>query len=170
MGEEQDESLRDVVAELRRRVARLETDRPPPAEAVVDLGAAPPERGRIAYSGTGPWDGRSVVWQMERSWDDLTTGDAHGVARVLTALASPIRLRIVGELTVGPASTGDLADGVDAGTSGQLFHHLKELLAAGLVHQPRRGIYALRPQHVLPLLAIWSAASDLAPPSTGSES
>lgn len=77
------------------------------------------------------------------------------------ALSSPARLRIVGALVAGEASTGDLAARLADGTTGQLFHHVKELLAAGLVHQPRRGVYALRPQHAVPLLAVLSAAIDL---------
>ncbi|MEW6059695.1 MAG: helix-turn-helix domain-containing protein [Actinomycetota bacterium] len=89
------------------------------------------------------------------------------VARVLTALANGTRLRIVGELMHGPVSTGELAERLDQPSSGQLFHHLKELLAAGVIHQPVRGTYALRRQHAVPLLAVLSAASDLTPSPSG---
>jgi hypothetical protein len=48
-------------------------------------------------------------------------------------------------------------------STGQLFHHLKELLAAGIVHQPQRGTYSLRLAHVIPLLTMISAACDVSP-------
>lgn len=161
-------SLAQVVAELADRVARLEARQAQPVQTVLDGDVEPPEHGRVVYSGVGPWQGRSVVWQMERTWADITGHEPSGVVRVLAALASPVRVRIIAALLGGPASTGDLTDRVEAGTSGQLFHHLKELLSAGLVHQPQRGTYALRPQHVLPILAALSAAMDLAPASEAS--
>ena len=70
-------------------------------------------------------------------------------------------MRIVVELFDGALSTAALAERLDQPSSGQLFHHLKELLAAGLVRQPERGTYALRAEHVVPLLGLLSAATDL---------
>ena len=105
---------------------------------------------------------------MERTWHDVLATDPGDLVGVLAALASPVRLRIVAALFEGPAGTAALAERVEAGTSGQLFHHLKDLLATGLVHQPQRGTYALRPQHALPLLAVLSAAFDLASPAGSS--
>ena len=71
-----------------------------------------------------------------------------------------------------PARAGDradrrratLGDRLDQPSSGQLFHHLKELLAAGVIHQPERGTYAIRREDVIPLLAALSCAIDLAAP------
>jgi DNA-binding transcriptional ArsR family regulator len=156
------DTLKQTVAELLERVARLESRHSPPGHPVMEEGDAPPGEGRVVYSGKGPWKGRSVVWQMERPWDEVTGQDPAAVAGVLSALGNPVRVRILTTLVQGPASTGDLGERVAEGTSGQLFHHLKELLACGVVHQPQRGTYALRPQHVLPLLAVLSAAMDLA--------
>ena len=153
----------EVVAGLVERVARLEAREPQPLQAVLDRTLEPPERGRVVYSGLGPWADHAVAWQMERTWDDVVDREPEGIARTFAALSSPVRVRIIGALVQGPATTASLAERIDAGTSGQLFHHLKDLLGAGLVHQPRRGVYALRAQHVLPILAALSAAMDLAP-------
>ncbi len=79
----------------------------------------------------------------------------------LSALANGTRVRIVAELLGGPVATGELADRLDQSSSGQLFHHLKELLAAGLIHQPVRGTYAIADRHAVPLLAVLSAGIDL---------
>lgn len=155
--------LEEVVAGLAERVTRLEARERQPLKAVLTRELEPPERGRIVYSGLGPWDGQSVVWQMDRAWDEVIDQEPDGIAGVFSALSSPVRIRIMGALLGGPATTAALTERVDVGTSGQLFHHLKDLLATGLVHQPRRGVYALRAQHVLPVLAALSAAMDLSP-------
>jgi DNA-binding transcriptional ArsR family regulator len=61
--------------------------------------------------------------------------------RSLAALASSARLDIVGELLAGLVTRQELQDRLDQATAGQLNHHLRELLSAGLVDQPRRGVY-----------------------------
>lgn len=86
-------------------------------------------------------------------------GDA---VRVLAALGSPIRLRIVATLLERDATTGELADRLDDPSTGQLFHYLNELLAAGVIHQQVRGAYAVLCQNVIPLLAVLAAAGDVA--------
>lgn len=153
-----------LVTELAARVSRLEREpgghRGPITP--IDLVGTPSSEGRVAYGGNGPWDGRNVAWQVERAWADVVPLAGEQVARVLSALASGVRLRIVAELTAGTLTTGDLSERLGQASSGQLFHHLRELMAAGIVHQPARGTYALRPQHVLPMLAVLSAAADLA--------
>jgi DNA-binding transcriptional ArsR family regulator len=163
-------TIDDLVADLAARVARLEAREPQPLKTVLDRTLEPPEQGRVVYSGLGPWADHAVVWQMERPWNEVVEHEQESIARTFAALSSPVRVRIIGALVDGPASTAGLAERIDAGTSGQLFHHLRDLLAAGLVHQPQRGVYALRAQHVLPLLAAMSAAMDLAAPSETSAS
>jgi DNA-binding transcriptional ArsR family regulator len=165
-----------VVAELAERVERLE------ALAPDDARSAPRRRGRrargapdgadvddpaaatVVYAGTGPWEDGAVTRRLGRRWDDVLAG-ATGTAAVLAALGNGTRLRIVVELLQGPVGTGDLAARLDWASSGQLFHHLRELLAAGVVHQPARGTYAIPRQHVVPLLALLSAAIDVAMPT-----
>lgn len=156
-----------LVGALTDRVERLEDRRPSSVDAVLDGAVDAPVEGRVVYSGIGPWRDTAVAFQMERSWTDVLAVDADAIGRVIAALASPIRVRIISALVGGPAGTSDLAERVDAGTSGQLFHHLKELLAVGVVYQPQRGVYELRAQHVLPLLAVLSASSDLASGAAG---
>lgn len=99
-----------------------------------------------------------LVWQEERpsaallrtSWDD--------VAEVLSALGHPIRLEIVRRLLSGAFTTSDLASIPALGTSGQLYHHLRELQGAGLVVQRRRNHYAVPPDRVIPCLTLIAAS------------
>jgi DNA-binding transcriptional ArsR family regulator len=46
-------------------------------------------------------------------------------------------------------------------STGHLYHHLRELQAAGLVQQRRRGEYELVPHAMVPLLVVVAAALDL---------
>jgi DNA-binding transcriptional ArsR family regulator len=172
--------LEQAVAELGRladRVARLERDSPAAAPSSADAALArqllsdleaDPERATVVYAGAGVRDDGAVAWQMDRSWDDvLALATDAGI--VLAALGSPTRIAIVVQLLAGAVTTGELTRRLDQPSSGQLFHHLKELLAAGVVHQPLRGTYAIRHQHVVPLLAVLSAATDLASTQGGAD-
>lgn len=118
----------------------------------------------VVTAGAGPWEGGTVAWEMRRSWQDVRGSRSGAVAGVFAALANPTRVEIVRALLDGPLPTSGLSSRVDASSTGLLFHHLKDLLAAGLVHQPVRGTYALRRNHVVPLLAALSCALDLAGP------
>ena len=61
----------------------------------------------------------------------------------------------------GPATTAELTAALEGRSSGQLFHHLKELLAADVIYQPARGTYAIRDPHVIPILTLLSCALDV---------
>ena len=160
------------IEELTERVARLEASRPSPPQRDTSLvqellgalegsGTDDPGRPAVVYAGAGPWEDGTVAWQIVRRWDEVRESSGEATARVLNALASRTRLRIMAFLLDGPASTGELAKGLDQPSSGQLFHHLKELMAAGVIHQPVRGTYAVSRDHAVPLLAVLSAAADL---------
>lgn len=167
------EELAHLVSELAERVARLEQstaarERPVSDGILVehllaDLRAddSAPDRATVVYAGAGPWGDGTVAWQMGRDWADVLRMVGPATAQLFAALGNPLRLRIVSELLVGQLSTGELADRLDQPSSGQLFHHLKELLGAGAIHQPVRGTYAIRPQHVVPLLGVLAAAIDV---------
>lgn len=160
--------LEAVVADLRRRVEALERAAAP---------AEPPDHGRVdwrdledgtvvyAGKGSGP-DGRIELAAVRR-WSELTATPPGRVAGLMAALAHPARVRIVQSLLAGPADRSALSTGLDDPSVGQLSHHLKELLAAGVAHQPRRGTYAIAPARVVPLLALLSITVDLAAEPAG---
>jgi hypothetical protein len=66
------------------------------------------------------------------------------------------------ELSSGPLQTAELQARLDEPSAGRLYHHLRELLAAGIVTQPRRSVYAVPDRAVIPLLALIACAHDLA--------
>ncbi len=179
-----DEALALAVADLTRRVEQLERSRPAPrASAVTDgplvqqmldeLWSSSDDHGgggTVVYAGAGPWADGTVAWQIGRGWPEIRQGAPDAVATLFGALSSSSRIRILCELVAGPVTTSDLGERLDQPSSGQMFHHLKELLAAGLIYQPERGTYAIRREDVVPLLAALSCAIDLASPKTEEES
>lgn len=162
-----------ALTELARRVTALEAaastpTRPSAGAPVVErlvqrLDGRGDATDTVVYAGVGGWDGQTLAWQVERGWEEVRSASAEDSASVLTALGNPTRVRIAVELLRRRLTTAELAKRLDQPSSGQLFHHLKELMAAGVVHQPVRGTYAVREQHVIPLLAVLCAVIDLRP-------
>jgi DNA-binding transcriptional ArsR family regulator len=175
-------SLAAEVAELRARIDVLEAS---PRRAgvprlnVMDLVSALQELvadggsglsgGVVVYAGVGPRGNGQIAWQMAHRWADVLAADRIRSGRALAALGNPARLEIVGELLAGPISRQELSERLDQSSAGQLNHHLRELLTAGLVQQPRRGVYEVRPHHVVPILTLLSCAIDLASDPSASE-
>jgi DNA-binding transcriptional ArsR family regulator len=118
--------------------------------------------GTIAYAGVAQLGADRLAWQMTHSVPELLVLDEDRVARQLAAIASPVRLRILRELATGPLQTHELQERLGAPSAGQLYHHLRELLATGLVNQPRRSVYEVPDRAAIPLLALIACASDLA--------
>ena len=156
--------LGSVVDDLVDRVAALETSPRRAAErAVTSLAEMPhgEDGGAVQYAGAVSVGDRVVAWQMDRRWEDLTNVEPALVAPALAALGSAQRVQIVQLLLRRPATTAELTAALEGRSSGQLFHHLKELLAADIVYQPARGTYAIRDPHVIPILTVLSCALDV---------
>ncbi|MCX4386445.1 helix-turn-helix domain-containing protein [Micromonospora peucetia] len=168
------------MAEIEERLSALEaqvaalTERfgaePPPAGATTPAGDVfwalnglkqriPSEgSGAVLYTGTVRLDDQHYDWQYGRVVDDVLAGNWTELAGVLTALAHPVRLRLLREILGGRHGTGELAEIEGLGTTGQLHHHLRQLTAAGWLHSAGRGHYAVPAERVVPLLAILTAA------------
>ncbi len=95
------------------------------AHALGPLGSDPPAHGCSASVLAAPLD----------------AGDATGLARAFTALADPVRLRVLSILAASPAGEVCVCDLVAPLGKSQptISHHMKVLGDAGLVHGDRRG-------------------------------
>ena len=115
--------------------------------------------GGVLYMGSVQTPAGNVVrWQYARPGADLFAEDWSEQADVLAALGHPVRLRIMHAVLHGVSSAAGLLEEVDAGTSGQVYHHLKELTATGWLSSPKRGVFDVPASRVVPLLAILLAA------------
>nr|WTA70021.1 helix-turn-helix domain-containing protein [Micromonospora sp. NBC_00855] len=114
--------------------------------------------GAVLYTGTVRVAGQHYDWQYGRTVDDLLANDWTELASTLSALAHPVRLRLLREILGGRQSTSELAEIDELGTTGQLHHHLRQITAAGWLRSAGRGRYAVPAERVVPLLAILTAA------------
>lgn len=83
--------------------------------------------------------------QLEASWTDR--------ASVFAALGHPVRLELLRHIVSGTHTTSELAGMDELGTTGQLHHHLRQLVSAGWVRQSGRGSYEVPAARIVPLLA-----------------
>ncbi len=87
---------------------------------------------------------------LDEPWD--------GAADRLAALAHPVRVELLRHVLRGVWSTAALADIEVVGTTGQLYHHLNQLVAAGWLRHSGRGRYEVPVDRVVPLLVVLAAA------------
>ncbi|MHB8059652.1 MAG: ArsR/SmtB family transcription factor [Gaiellaceae bacterium] len=169
--------LRQTISDLKARVEALEgapvpREKPrqslgPNLELLESLGrlvddAGDGITGAITYAGVLQLDDHRVAYQRIHSVDELPSPEDSRANQIIAALASPNRLRILRELLGGCLQSSDLQARFDEPTAGGLYHHLRELLAAGLVTQPRRSQYEIAPTAIVPLLTILACSADLA--------
>ncbi|MBV9379865.1 MAG: winged helix-turn-helix transcriptional regulator [Streptosporangiaceae bacterium] len=130
------------------------------AGAPFDDGAV---AGSLLFAGTASTPGvGSVICQEEHPLPAMLAEGWADAAGALSALGHPVRLELVRRLLAGAHTTHELAEIPDLGTSGQLYHHLRELQAAGLVVQRRRNDYTVRADRVILCLVLVAAAKSCA--------
>jgi hypothetical protein len=78
-------------------------------------------------------------------------------AGALAALGNPVRLTLLQQILRGTSTVSGLSTVQGLGTSGQIYHHLRQLTAEGWLHSPSRGVFAVPPSRVVALLAILAA-------------
>lgn len=119
-----------------------------------------PATGAVLYTGVARLPAGELRWQMGRGVDDLLRQDWSALAGTLAALGHPLRLQLLRAVLAGTTSTQGLQALPEMATTGQLYHHLKDLESAGWLRSVRRGEYGVPAERVIPLLAILSAATE----------
>ncbi|WP_435242090.1 ArsR/SmtB family transcription factor [Streptomyces cucumeris] len=172
------DSLQRRIDALEERVARLETAR----DASRDAESAPREdtfwaleglRHRLAGRGqvlfTGALDlptGEHYEWQQGAYADGVLAADWAEYAASYAALGHPVRLTLLRAVLRGTRSATELQDVAGLNTTGQLYHHLKQLTATGWLQAEGRGHYHVPAGRVVPLLVLLSA---VVPPGSHQE-
>ncbi len=103
-------------------------------------------------------DHRPYRWQQGADTDALLDTDWDTAAEPLTALGHPVRLAVLRAVLRGLHTTAELGELDGLGTTGQLYHHLRQLQAAGWLRSTGRGRYDVPATRVIPLLVILTAA------------
>jgi DNA-binding transcriptional ArsR family regulator len=117
-------------------------------------------RGAVVYAGSLELSGAEYLWGIERPLTALLELDPERPAHILATLAHPQRLRLLVALIEQPRTAAELQKVIGGRSPGPLYHHLRELLALGVVAQRERH-YIVPARHVVPLLAALALAVDL---------
>ncbi len=159
--EDQIRILADRLAALERAVGAPATAGPGGSPTALGAPVSPSRGATLRYSGVGQFGPLYVQIFQGEDLETVLSADPGLVTRAFAALASPSRLTLLRALLDGPASSQQLRGVLDAASVGQLYHHLKELLSAGLVFQPRRNVYAIPPGKVVAVCVAVMAAAHL---------
>src|SRR5581483_5200279 len=127
-------------------------------------------QGTLSYAGAIQLAGRPFRFQQRLPAQSLFEVAPDLLAQIFSALASPHRVIILRTLCERPCTAQQLQEVLGMGSAGQLYHHLKELLAAGLITQRERSsAYTIEPAKVIPVCAALMVAFSLAtfPVGTG---
>lgn len=104
--------------------------------------------------------GERYEWQHGALTAGLLQDDWTAAAEALAALGHPVRLRLLREIIGGRRTAAELAELEGVGTTGQIYHHLRQLTAAGWLHTTGRGRHEVPAGRVVPLLVVLSAAGN----------
>ncbi len=151
---------------LEHRIAALEQSLAPRSAgpevgtfwALQGLKDRAPEPGAVLFTGAVVTPAGTAEWQQGQGVDELLDEEWSERAAALAALAHPLRLRLLQAIVGGTATAAELGalDGV--GTSGQVYHHLGQLVAGGWLVAQGRGRYAVPAGRLVPLLVTIAAA------------
>lgn len=161
------------LAEVERRLARLEardaagagepSGREPASPATGDrfwaldaLRRIAPHDGGVLFTGTVETADGRAEWQYGRTTGDLLERDWAEHAGTLAALGHPVRLALLHAVLTGTRTVAELTARKDTGTTGQVYHHLRQLVAVGWLRHAS-GRYQVPAERVVPLLTVLAA-------------
>lgn len=155
------------IAELEARIAALEAkvaatsakENPRTDHGELDLWlldelAARYDQPVVIYAGAAQVAAGPVRWQYGLTADEVVGAEFDDAAPVLEAVAHPVRLKLLQAIMGGTTGSAELTELDGIGTSGQVYHHLGQLSAAGWIRSVRRGQWEVPPARVIPLLAL----------------
>jgi hypothetical protein len=102
--------------------------------------------------------GEQYEWQYGALTERLLADDWPAAADAFAALGHPVRLRLLREILGGRRTAAELAALEEIGTTGQIYHHLRQLTGTGWLQTTGRGRHEVPPGRVVPLLVVLSAA------------
>ncbi|MEU6117376.1 ArsR family transcriptional regulator [Streptomyces sp. NPDC047117] len=155
-------SLPERVAALEERVARLESGPRTPRHEVFWALEGLRERltgnGEVLFTGALELPtGEHYAWQQGAVAEELLEADWAEHAAPYAALGHPVRLTLLRAVLRGIRSAASLQETAGLNTTGQLYHHLKQLTATGWLQAEGRGNYHVPAGRVVPLLVLMSA-------------
>lgn len=121
--------------------------------------------GLVTYLGVYNSGGRQSNWIRNGvSADELLSLIESGVAsKVLACIGNSNRLAILLEILREPKTVAALVEKCGFGSTGQVYHHMKPLLAADIVveDEQQKGVYIVQPHKVQGIIMLLAGISDM---------
>lgn len=119
----------------------------------------------MTYLGVYASGGRQSNWiRKSVPADELLPLIESGVAsKVLACIGNANRLTILLEILRGPKTVAALVEKCGFGSTGQVYHHMKPLLAADIVVEDeyQKGVYIIQPHRVQGIIMLLTGISDM---------
>lgn len=126
------------------------------------------DTGSITYLGVFASGGRQSTWiRNEVSTDSLLALIENKLAtKVLNCIGNNDRLNILLALLKKPMTVAQLVEQYGYNTTGQVYHHIKPLIAADLIREDEqsRGSYCVVPYRVQGIIMLLAGISDMLNP------
>lgn len=121
--------------------------------------------GLVTYLGVYSSGGRQSNWiRPSVPTDELLSLIESGVAgKVLLCIGNANRLAILLEILRGPKTVAALVEKCGFGSTGQVYHHMKPLLAADIIAEDdhQKGVYVIRPHKIQGIIMLLAGISDM---------
>lgn len=121
--------------------------------------------GLVTYLGVYNSGGRQSNWiRNSVPTDELLPLIESGIAtKVLACIGNSNRLAILLEILRGPKTVASLVEKCGFGSTGQVYHHMKPLLAADIVVEDdqQKGVYVVQPHKVQGIIMLLAGISDM---------
>lgn len=121
--------------------------------------------GLVSYLGVYSSGGQQSNWIRNTvPTEDLLSLIESGMAsKVLACIGNANRLAILLEILRGPKTVASLVEKCGFGSTGQVYHHMKPLLAADIVveDEKQKGVYILQPHKVQGIIMLLAGISDM---------
>jgi len=128
-------------------------------------GKEKPAPNLVTYSGSYSSEGRGSQWSSTVNANDLFTLIENKTAtQVLQGIGNNDRLNLLLAILKKPMNVSTMVSTCGFNTTGQVYHHLKPLIAADLVREEGRGekgVYVVVPHRVQGIIMILAGIADL---------
>jgi len=125
------------------------------------------QSGAITYLGVYESSGRQSTWIRNKvNTDDLLALIENGMAeKVLSCIGNGDRLNILLHILKKPMTVAQIVEECGYNSTGQVYHHLKPLIASDLVTEDvknsGRGVYIVQPHKVQGIIMLLAGISDM---------
>ena len=119
--------------------------------------------GMVTYMGVFASGGHQQNWIRSQVDTDrlLALIEDETAAQVLSCIGSQERLNILLALLRKPSGVGELIEKCGFHSTGQVYHHLRPLLASHLIEEKSRGVYRIPGQKIQGIIMLLAGICDV---------